>query len=115
MYYNPKLFDEAGLEYPTNEWTYDEFLAACEALKTSMGKPPMGLMGSSNETTYHFWSRLVTEGGSIFDENMEKVTFNSEFGVQAVRSVIDLYEKGYIPASFAEATVDDPSFPAAPF
>jgi multiple sugar transport system substrate-binding protein len=32
LMYNKKLFDEAGLEYPTSEWTWDEFLAACQAL-----------------------------------------------------------------------------------
>jgi len=32
VYYNKQLFDEAGLPYPTDEWTWDELLEAAQAL-----------------------------------------------------------------------------------
>jgi multiple sugar transport system substrate-binding protein len=32
LYYNTALFDEAGLDYPTGEWTWDEFKEAAAAL-----------------------------------------------------------------------------------
>lgn len=32
MFYNKDLFDAAGIDYPSNEWTWDEFLTAAEAL-----------------------------------------------------------------------------------
>ncbi|MBM7573478.1 ABC transporter substrate-binding protein [Aquibacillus albus] len=32
LYYNKDMFDEAGLEYPTKEWTWDEFLHAAQTL-----------------------------------------------------------------------------------
>jgi multiple sugar transport system substrate-binding protein len=32
LYFNRGLFDAAGLEYPTNDWTWDDFMAAAEAL-----------------------------------------------------------------------------------
>lgn len=32
MYFNSGLFDAAGLDYPTNDWTWDDFTAAAEAL-----------------------------------------------------------------------------------
>ena len=32
LYYNKDLFDAAGVEYPTNEWTWDELQAAAEQL-----------------------------------------------------------------------------------
>ncbi len=32
VYYNRDLFDAAGLEYPADDWTWDEFLAAAQAL-----------------------------------------------------------------------------------
>ena len=31
-YYNKAMFDEAGLEYPSGDWTWDDFLKACKAL-----------------------------------------------------------------------------------
>lgn len=32
MFYNKRIFDEAGLEYPTNDWTYDDFTEYAIAL-----------------------------------------------------------------------------------
>ncbi|MGC9335616.1 MAG: ABC transporter substrate-binding protein, partial [Anaerolineae bacterium] len=32
LYYNKKLFDEAGVAYPTDDWTWDDLLAAAEKL-----------------------------------------------------------------------------------
>lgn len=32
MVYNKDLFDEAGVAYPRDDWTFDEFLAACKKL-----------------------------------------------------------------------------------
>lgn len=32
LYYNLDAFDAAGLDYPTDDWTWDEFLQAAEAL-----------------------------------------------------------------------------------
>ena len=31
FYYNKDIFDEVGIEYPTDEWTWDDLLAAAEA------------------------------------------------------------------------------------
>lgn len=32
LYYNRALFDEAGVDQPTNDWTWDDFMAAARAL-----------------------------------------------------------------------------------
>lgn len=32
MYYNKDLFDAAGLAYPNNDWTWDDFITAAQAL-----------------------------------------------------------------------------------
>lgn len=37
IYYNTKLFADAGLEPPTPEWTWDDFLAVAQALTTGEG------------------------------------------------------------------------------
>lgn len=33
IYYNKALFDQAGLEYPTNDWTYDQLAEAARAIR----------------------------------------------------------------------------------
>ncbi len=37
--YNPAIFDEAGVPYPTANWTWDDFAAACRAIYKATGNP----------------------------------------------------------------------------
>lgn len=107
IYFNKDIFDAAGLEYPDNDWTLEEFEHNAKALTEHMGKPALALMGSSNDTTYYFWSQLVTDGGAVLSEDMTKARFNEQEGVDAVMRIVNMYKNGYIPSSFAESTVDD--------
>lgn len=106
MYYNKELFDAAGLAYPQEGWTYEEFLKDARVLKDYMGMPSVAICGSSNDAGNYFWSTVVTNGGSIVDEEGH-VQFNNDIGVAAVRKVLDLYDEGLMRASFVESTMDD--------
>ena len=52
LFYNKKLFDEAGLEYPNENWTYDDVLAAAQKLTKDTdgdGEPDQwGLLATMN-------------------------------------------------------------------
>ena len=37
--YNPVIFDECGVPYPTPNWTWDEFAAACRTITEKTGNP----------------------------------------------------------------------------
>lgn len=39
--YNPAIFDECSVAYPTANWTWDEFAAACRAITEQTGNPAM--------------------------------------------------------------------------
>ncbi|MGI6725606.1 MAG: ABC transporter substrate-binding protein [Christensenellales bacterium] len=106
MYYNKKIYDDANLEYPVEGWTYDDFLDDVKTLTEYMGQPAYVLPGSGNDSGNYFWSTIVTNGGEIVDED-GNVLFNNEIGVDAVRKVLDLYDNGYLRASFVESTMDD--------
>lgn len=107
MYYNTKLYDAAGLEYPQEGWTYEDFLEDVEALTKATGQPAYALGGSANDSGNYFWSTVITNGGQLVDAATGKVLFNDEVGVAAVRKVLDLYDAGYLRGSFVESTMDD--------
>ena len=86
LFYNPKLFDAAGLAYPNENWTWDDFRAAAKAL-TNPDKKIYGTAYSvigSEDTTWHMWPQLWQNGGSILSDDQKSATFNSEAGVAAV-------------------------------
>ncbi|WP_433085016.1 ABC transporter substrate-binding protein [Dactylosporangium sp. CA-052675] len=84
LIYNKKLFDDAHVAYPTDQWSWDDFRAAAKKLTN----PSQNLYGTaysvsgSEDTTWHLWPMLWQRGGKILDGN--KPAFNSEAGVSAL-------------------------------
>jgi multiple sugar transport system substrate-binding protein len=71
LYYNKDLFDQANLDYPTDSWTHDDYIAAMEHLSKSHkqeGQP--GVWGSMTNIS---WERLQVHvnawGGHFVDPN----------------------------------------------
>ena len=85
--YNKTLFDEAGLEYPNADWTWDDFRAAAKAL-TDPSKKQFGFsypMDASEDSVWHYDPLLWQNGGSILTEDNTQAAFNSPEGVEALQ------------------------------
>ena len=86
LVYNKTLFDEAGLEYPNADWTWDDLRAAAKAL-TDTSKKQFGFsypMDASEDSVWHYDPLLWQNGGSILTEDETKAAFNSPEGVEAL-------------------------------
>ncbi len=71
LYYNKDLFDQAGLDYPTDSWTHDDYLTAMTQLsKSSKKEGQSGVWGSMTNIS---WERLQVHvnawGGHFVDPN----------------------------------------------
>ena len=76
IFYNKDLFDKFGVKYPTEDWTYDDFLKICQKFKDK------GVFGISfEEAPLFFLPYLMSEGGEIvtvfgrvmvYEENSQK-------------------------------------------
>jgi multiple sugar transport system substrate-binding protein len=87
LIYNRKLFDKAGLAYPTNDWSWDDFRAAAKKL-TDPATNTYGTaysVSGSEDTTWHLWPLLWQHGGKILDGT--KPAFNSPAGVAALETL----------------------------
>jgi multiple sugar transport system substrate-binding protein len=67
LYYNKDHFDEAGLEYPDESWTWDNLRAAAEALtvKSAAGRVERYGLGMEGGKYAQF---LISNGGGLFDD-----------------------------------------------
>jgi multiple sugar transport system substrate-binding protein len=84
--YNKTLFDDAGLEYPSADWTWDDFRAAAKAL-TDPDAKQFGFsypMDASEDTVWHYDPLLWQNGGSILNEDETEAAFNSPEGLEAL-------------------------------
>lgn len=63
-YYNRALFDAAGLPYPTDDWTFDEFLQVARALTVDRdGDGTPDQWGTAVDRRFHAWQAMVWSGG----------------------------------------------------
>jgi multiple sugar transport system substrate-binding protein len=84
--YNKTLFDDAGLEYPNDQWTWDDLRAAAKAL-TDQADKRFGFsypMDASEDSVWHYDPLLWQLGGSILNEDESQAAFNSPEGLQAL-------------------------------
>ncbi|MFD1722855.1 ABC transporter substrate-binding protein [Amnibacterium endophyticum] len=86
LIYNKTLFDAAGLSYPTNDWTWDDFRSAAKKL-TDQAKGQYGYgysVSGSEETTWQFWPHLWQDGGEALSSDGKQAAFDSAAGTKAL-------------------------------
>jgi len=92
LIYNKTVFDAAGVEYPTADWTWDDFRTASKAL-TDEASSTYGYaysVSGSEETTWQFWPHLWQNGGSILSSDGTKADFASDAGVKSLEFLRDM-------------------------
>lgn len=74
--YNPAIFDEAGVPYPTANWTWDDFAAACRAIYETTGNPAVTTL----EYNSLAWSTVTQweEGYNFFSMDGTAFAFNGD-------------------------------------
>jgi multiple sugar transport system substrate-binding protein len=86
LVYNKKLFDEAGLAYPDETWTWTDFRAAAKAL-TDPSKKQFGWSmqdDQSDSTTWRYMPFLWSATGDLLNSDNTKAIFNEPEGVKAL-------------------------------
>ena len=93
MYYNNKLFKEAGVPLPTAGIPYDQFLAACQKMTTQKdGRPFTYGFGIRTQWLYpQTW--VWRAGGSLFNKAKDKSTLNEPAAVAGLQAYTDLRNK----------------------
>jgi multiple sugar transport system substrate-binding protein len=101
LQYNKDLFDAAGLDYPTADWTWDDLRAAAEKLtgETADGKKVLGLVEPPELPRWLPF--LYQAGGSVLNDDWTASTFDSEETRAALDFYIGLATDGYAGAPSA--------------
>lgn len=105
LWYNKTLFDEAGVAYPDDSWTWDDLLAAAQKLND----PENGVYGIlaplNRQEGYHNF--IFQNGGYVISEDKTQSGFRLDETIEAVQWYADLSVKhGVSPtqSQFAENT-----------
>jgi len=86
LIYNKDLFDQAGIAYPTNDWTWADADAAALKIK-ALGDDYYGLIQPIS--TYEFFKVVKQYGGSLLNDDNTAFTVNRSENVVALQRLCD--------------------------
>lgn len=85
LYYNKDLFDAAGLDYPSADWTWEDERAAAEALTDQ----DAGVWGDHQPVSfYEYYKVLAQNGGEFLNADGTAVAFNTPEGIEAAEWLV---------------------------
>ena len=101
LIYNKEMFDQAGVSYPDETWTWDDLTAASQQIYDKTGK--YGYM-AYNDEQLGYWNFVYQNGGYILDENNVYAGYTDPATVDAIKFYVDLQKNDWCPkqAYFAE-------------
>lgn len=93
LVYNKDLFDQAGIDYPTNDWTWTDIATAGAAIR-ALGDDTFGFFRpiSFNE----FFKASAQNGGSLISADGTKFTIDTPENVSALTGMLDLVKSSNI-------------------
>jgi len=106
LWYNKKIFDEAGLPYPDDTWDWNKLKEVATKL-TNKGKGIWGyaaLMGNQGG----YYDLIWQNGGHIVSENGKSVGFDQPEAIEALKYNISFIKEGLSPTQ-AQMTETAPS------
>ncbi|CAN5383778.1 hypothetical protein BH09CHL1_BH09CHL1_28160 [soil metagenome] len=114
-FYNKRMFDDAGVAYPTDTWTYADMLAAAEKLTIKAADGTTTQYGVS--AAYDWWAywvpMVVAQGGEILNADNTEAIFNSPEGISGWQVIFDGLTNGWFVPPSVQDTMGGPWNPFA--
>jgi multiple sugar transport system substrate-binding protein len=96
LWYNKKLFDEAGVPYPTDRWNWDNLKDAAKKL-TNTSKGQYGILFTPGETQTGYWNQIYQNGGTVISNDKKKSGFDDPRTIAAMEYVVSFIKEGAAP------------------
>ncbi|MFP3155963.1 sugar ABC transporter substrate-binding protein [Lachnospiraceae bacterium ZAX-1] len=96
--YNKDMFDKAGVDYPLENWKWEDEVAAAQKLTDTENH----IFGTYSPITMNeFYKVAAQNGGQIYDET-GNLTIDDPKNVEALQHMVDLVEKDKVSPGPAE-------------
>ncbi|BAC15380.1 hypothetical conserved protein [Oceanobacillus iheyensis HTE831] len=96
LFYNKKLFDEAGVPYPDDSWTWEDIEMYGEEL-TNKEENIHGYVARITENQQGYYNIIPQAGGYIINEDKTQSGFNTPEAKEAFTFLQNLIDKGISP------------------
>ncbi len=95
LWYNKALFDAAGVDYPTGDWTWEDVQAAAKKL-TDPAKGVYGIAASLTDQQ-GYYNTIAQAGGTVVSKDGSESGYDDEASIEGLRFWTDLIETGASP------------------
>ncbi|NEE02738.1 ABC transporter substrate-binding protein [Phytoactinopolyspora halotolerans] len=113
LFYNTAMFEQAGIDPPDENWTYDDLAAAAEQLtvdENGDGTPEVyGMRVHSSGFTESWWPMIKAFGGDIVTDDNTTVAVDSRESRQALQWMLDaIGDDGFAPDGVTTESLGGP-------
>ncbi|MEM7536914.1 MAG: sugar ABC transporter substrate-binding protein [Chloroflexota bacterium] len=93
MYYNKDMFEAAGAPLPTDDWQWDDLIAACQLIQEANEDVDCVSIGGTGGWDWwaYFIPWLVGYGGEPVSEDFSTSTFSSEESLAGIQAYVDMW------------------------
>lgn len=96
LWYNKAMFDEAGLAYPTADWTWDDVTEAAKKLTKEDGSQyGLALRNDNNQAGYY--NLIYDNGGYIISDDKTKSGWDDPKTIEAMEMLQGWLKDGVMP------------------
>ena len=94
LVYNKEIFDQAGVTYPDDTWTWDNLTEASEKIYEQTGK--YGYMAYAHDQI-GYWNFVYQNGGEILNEDGTKAEYTEKATSDAIKFYVNLQNNDWCP------------------
>ena len=94
LLYNKELFDQAEVEYPNEEWTWDDLENASAQVNEKTGK--YGYMAYSHDQI-GYWNFVYQNGGAILNEDGTEAMYTDPATADAIEYYVNIQNNDWCP------------------
>lgn len=73
---NPDVLTEAGVEVPTSDWTWNDFVTMCETVQSKTGKYGVSMDSVLDTNIYNYWVRQ--HGEKLFSDDNKTLGYSDD-------------------------------------
>lgn len=96
VWYNKKMFDEAGIPYPTADWTWEDFREIAKKL-TNKEKGQYGVTIKPGSYQESWYSTIYAYGGEVISEDKKTSGFDNPKTIEAMQLIEGIIKDGSMP------------------
>ena len=110
LLYNKAIFDQYGVAYPDETWTWDDYKAAAEAITEASGGEVYGAACNTTNDQDGYFNIIYDYGGYVISEDKKSSGWDNENTIAAMTFVGSLMEKAWAPQQLVAENGTDTLF-----